>query len=129
MEQIKIGSDFKNDEIKCPKCNSFNYHKKGMGMQTTDNGYCTLLWTQTCPHQDLPCKGCGSWVTTLDFLDSHKKELEETERIIENARQKGWQRQIERNVPRAKRLKKLIANMEDHKTMRGIGHNEWEESE
>ena len=102
--------------------------KKGMGMQTTDNGYCTLLWTQTCPHQDLPCKGCGSWVTTLDFLDSHKKELEETEKIIENARQKGYQRQIEKNVPRAERLKKIISGMEKHQTMRGLGHNEWEEN-
>ena len=103
--------------------------KKGMGMQTTDNGYCTLLWTQTCPHQDLPCKGCGSWVTTLDFLDSHKKELEETEKIIENARQKGYQRQIEKNVPRAERLKKIISGMEKHFSMRGLGHNEWEEKE
>ncbi len=103
--------------------------KKGMGMQTTDNGYCTLLWTQTCPHQDLPCKSCGSWVTTLDFLDSHKKELEETEKIIENARQKGYQRQIEKNVPRADRLKKIICGMEKHQTMRGLGHNEWEEKE
>ena len=103
--------------------------KKGMGMQTTDNGYCTLLWTQTCPHQDLPCKGCGSWVTTLDFLDSHKQELEETEKIIENARVKGYQRQIEKNVPRADRLKKIISGMEKHQTMRGLGHNEWEEKE
>ena len=103
--------------------------KKGMGMQTTDNGYCTLLWTQTCPHQDLPCKGCGSWVTTLDFLDSHKKELEETEKIIENARQKSYQRQIEKNVPRAERLKKIISGMEKHQTMRGLGHNEWEEKQ
>ena len=103
--------------------------KKGMGMQTTDNGYCTLLWTQTCPHQDLPCKGCGSWVTTLDFLDSHKQELEETEKIIENARVKGYQRQIEKNVPRADRLKKIISGMEKHASMRGIGHNDWEEKE
>ena len=103
--------------------------KKGMGMQTTDNGYCTLLWTQTCPHQDLPCKGCGSWVTTLDFLDSHKQELEETEKIIENARVKGYQRQIEKNVPRADRLKKIISGMEKHQTMRGLGHNEWEKKE
>ena len=103
--------------------------KKGMGMQTTDNGYCTLLWTQTCPHQDLPCKSCGSWVTTLDFLDSHKKELEETEKIIENARQKGYQRQIEKNVPRAERLRKIISGMEKHQTMRGLGHNDWEEKE
>ncbi|MDJ0716817.1 MAG: tyrosine-type recombinase/integrase [Prochloraceae cyanobacterium] len=101
--------------------------KKGMGMQTTDNGYCTLLWTQTCPHQDLPCKNCGSWVTTLDFLDSHKKELKETEKIIENARQKGYQRQIEKNLPRAERLKKIISGMEKHQTMRGLGNNEWEE--
>ena len=103
--------------------------KKGMGMQTTDNGYCTLLWTQTCPHQDLPCKSCGSWVTTLDFLDSHKKELEETDRIIENARQKGYQKQIEKNVPRAERLKKIISAMEKHVSMRGLGHNEWEEKQ
>lgn len=103
--------------------------KKGMGMQTTDNGYCTLLWTQTCPHQDLPCKSCGSWVTTLDFLDSHKQELEETEKIIENARQKHYQRQIEKNVPRAERLRKIISGMEKHQTMRGLGHNEWEEKE
>ena len=103
--------------------------KKGMGMQTTDNGYCTLLWTQTCPHQDLPCKSCGSWVTTLDFLDSHKKELEETEKILENARQKGYQRQIEKNVKKAERLKKIISGMEKHFSMRGLGHNEWEQKE
>lgn len=103
--------------------------KKGMGVQTTDNGYYTLLWTQTCPYQQLPCKECGSWVTTLNFLDSHKKELEETEKVIENARQKGYQRQIEKNVPRAERLRKIISGMEKHKTIRGIGHNEWEKED
>lgn len=100
--------------------------KKGMNVQTSDNGYCTLLFTQTCPHQNLPCKECGSWVTTLEFLGAHQKELEETEKIIENARAKGWQRQVEKDVPRAERLKKIIDGMKKHKTMKGLGHNDWE---
>ena len=56
----------------------------------------------------------------------HKKDLEETEKIIENARAKGWQRQVEKNVPRAERLKKIVQGMEKHKNMKGLGHNEWE---
>jgi hypothetical protein len=63
------------------------------------------------------------------FALQKDKELEETERIIENARQKGYQRQIEKNIPRADRLKKIISGMEKHQTMRGLGHNEWEEKE
>lgn len=100
--------------------------KKGMNVQTSDNGYCTLLVTQSCIHQNLPCKECGSWATTLEFLDAHKKDLSETEKIIENARAKGWQRQVEKNVPRAERLKKIVQGMEKHKNMKGLGHNEWE---
>ena len=100
--------------------------KKGMNVQTSDNGYCTLLVTQNCIHQNLSCKECGSWATTLDFLDAHKKDLSETEKIIENARVKGWQRQVEKNVPRAERLKKIVNGMEKHKNMKGLGHNEWE---
>ena len=101
--------------------------KKGMQVQTSDNGYCTLLFTQTCPHQNLPCKECNQWVTTLEFLEAHKKELEDTEKIIENARQKGWKRQVERNVPRAERLKKIINSLEEYQHMKGLGHNDWEQ--
>lgn len=100
--------------------------KKGMNVQTSDNGYCTLLATQNCIHQNLPCKECDSWATTLEFLDAHKQDLSETEKIIENARAKGWQRQVEKNVLRAERLKKIVNGMEKHKDMKGLGHNEWE---
>ncbi len=55
----------------------------------------------------------------MEFLDVHKKRLEETEKLIENARANGWDRQIETNLPIADNLKKIIRGLEQKEVIYG----------
>ncbi|MDJ0687296.1 MAG: hypothetical protein QNJ41_02190 [Xenococcaceae cyanobacterium MO_188.B32] len=75
--------------------------------------------TQSCPVQGSPCLTCSHLRTTMEFLDVHKKRLEETEKLIENARANGWDRQIETNLPIADNLKKIIRGLEQKEVIYG----------
>ena len=93
--------------------------KKNMKAQTLPDGFCGLPVTQSCPVQGSPCLTCSHLRTTMDFLDVHKKRLEETEKLIENARANGWDRQIETNLPIAENLRKFIRGLEQKKVVYG----------
>lgn len=93
--------------------------KKNMKAQTLPDGFCGLPVTQSCPVQGSPCLTCSHLRTTMDFLDVHKKRLEETEKLIENARANGWDRQIETNLPIAENLRKIIRGLEQQEVVYG----------
>ncbi len=93
--------------------------KKNMKAQTLPDGFCGLPVTQSCPVQGSPCLTCSHLRTTMEFLDVHKKRLEETEKLIENARANGWDRQIETNLPIADNLKKIIRGLEQKEVIYG----------
>ena len=58
---------------------------------------CTLpAKAGSCPHANA-CLTCSHFRTTIDHLDSHKKQLEETEKIVKNTKQQGWHRHLEMN--------------------------------
>jgi len=93
--------------------------KRNMKAQTLPDGFCGLPVTQSCPVQGSPCLTCSHLRTTINFLDVHKKRLEETEKLIENARANGWDRQVETNLPIAKNLKKIIRGLEQKEVIYG----------
>ena len=93
--------------------------KKNMKAQTLPDGFCGLPVTQSCPVQGSPCLTCSHLRTTMDFLDVHKKRLEETEKLIENARANGWNRQVETNLPIADNLRKIIRGLEQQEVVYG----------
>ncbi len=93
--------------------------KRNMKAQTLPDGFCGLPVTQSCPVQGSPCLSCSHLRTTIEFLDVHKKRLEETEKLIENARANGWDRQVENNLPIAENLRKIIRGLEQKEVIYG----------
>ena len=93
--------------------------KRNMKAQTLPDGFCGLPVTQSCPVQGSPCLTCSHLRTTVEFLDVHKKRLEETEKLIENARANGWDRQVETNLLIAKNLRKIIRGLEQKEVIHG----------
>ncbi|WP_071994221.1 tyrosine-type recombinase/integrase [Synechocystis sp. PCC 7509] len=86
--------------------------KKNMKAQTLADGFCGLPVTKSCPAQDDPCSNCSFFRTTRQDIETHRKRLEATEKLIENARKNGWERQVEKNLPIAENLKKIIRGLE-----------------
>lgn len=86
--------------------------KKNMKAQALPNGFCGLPVTQSCPVQGSPCLVCSHFRTTKEHIETHKKQLENTEKIIKNASAKGWHRQVETNEPIAQNLRNIIQGLE-----------------
>lgn len=93
--------------------------KKNMNAQTLADGTCTIPVQLGCPHEGSPCLFCVHYRTDTRFLEGHKKRLEETEKLIENARSKGWTRQVEINLPTAENLRKIIRGLEQKEVVYG----------
>ena len=64
-----------------------------------------------CPHANA-CLTSGDFRTTLEFLEQHKAQLEETEKLVQNAEEKGWKRHSEMNTKVRDNLKKIIMTLE-----------------
>jgi len=86
--------------------------KRNILAQALPNGYCGLPVQQGgCPHANA-CLGCSHFRTTAQFLDQHKKQLDETKRILNTAEQNGWTRQIEVNKKVQGSLEAIIFTLE-----------------
>lgn len=89
------------------------WFKRNISAQALPNGSCALpIVSQECPHANA-CLTCTHFRTTAEFLDVHRKELEQTERITEKARANGWIRQIEMNEKISENLRNIIRGLEE----------------
>ena len=76
------------------------------------NGYCTLPLTQPCEMRNA-CIDCDSYfVTTVEFLPTHRKQRDETAGLIEKAAAEGNRRLVEKNTPLLKRLDTIVETLE-----------------
>lgn len=58
--------------------------------QALTNGYCSIpIIAGPCPHPNA-CLNCGHFRTDVTFLEVHRAELNETERVIAKADANGW---------------------------------------
>ena len=66
--------------------------------QALTNGYCAIpIVAGPCPHPNA-CLNCAHFRTDATFLEVHRAELHETERVIAKADANGWVRQSEMNA-------------------------------
>lgn len=79
--------------------------------QTLPNGYCGLPLQQTCPHPNA-CPTCDSFLTTIEFLTSHREQLTRTEQLIAQAEADGCQRLVDMNEPVRLNLIRIIDGLE-----------------
>lgn len=89
-----------------------HFLKKKVLAQSLPNGSCARpMVLGECPHANA-CLTCGDFRTTIEFLDQHKTQLEETEKLVKNAEDKGWKRHAEMNTKVRDNLKKIITTLE-----------------
>ena len=80
--------------------------------QALTNGYCAIpIIAGPCPHPNA-CLSCAHFRTDISFLEVHKTELRETERVIAKAAANGWARQIEMNERKRNNLVNIITSLE-----------------
>lgn len=80
--------------------------------QALTNGYCAIpVIAGPCPHPNA-CLNCAHFRTDISFLEVHKAELRETERVIAKANANGWARQIEMNERKRNNLFNIITSLE-----------------
>ncbi|HAT3884552.1 TPA: tyrosine-type recombinase/integrase [Legionella pneumophila] len=100
--------------------NSSNDHldarwlKQNILTQALPNGLCALpLTQQKCPHANA-CLTCTHFRTSKKHLEQHRSQLEETNKIIAQAKQNGWKRAEEINQDVAISLTTIINTLENN---------------
>lgn len=88
------------------------WFKKNIQAQALPNGSCALpSISQGCPHSNA-CLTCTHFRTTAEYLAEHKRQLAQTNKIIEKAQANGWLRQVEMNEKVKANLEKIISALE-----------------
>ena len=100
------------DELNSANDIDLQWFKRNVQAQALPNGSCALpAPMKECPHANA-CLTCTHFRTTIEFLDQHKEQLEQTEKIIDKAKVNGWQRQVEMNERVANNLQNIIHSLE-----------------
>jgi len=108
--------NIKGEEIESlnPKLDNpqLQWFEKNIESQGLPHGWCLLPIFLTCHLQGDHCLNCNYFTTSKKFLLVLKKQLKNTEKLIEKAEHNGCQRQIETNKVSAENLRKMINSLE-----------------
>lgn len=88
------------------------WFKKNIQAQALPNGSCALpTISKGCPHANAGLT-CTHFRTSAEYLTEHRKELAQTELLIEKAKANGWIRQVEMSEKVKANLEAMIAGLE-----------------
>jgi hypothetical protein len=90
------------------------WFKKNIQARALEHGYCArpkMLGDCDIPGFD-GCYNCPHWRTNKNFIPLLKDTLERTNKVIEKARNCGWELQVKKNEPIQHNLEKVIASLE-----------------
>lgn len=89
--------------------------KKNIMAQALPNGTCALpSISKSCPHANA-CLACTNFLTDHRHLNTHTQQLEKTKVMIKQAKENGWQRQLDMNLTIEVSLEKIIATLKEPK--------------
>lgn len=71
-------------------------HSLARAKMALPNGYCGLPLQKSCPHANA-CLTCPLFITTAEFLPEHRRQLDQTRRLISQAETTGQARMAEMN--------------------------------
>jgi hypothetical protein len=78
---------------------------------TLPNGYCGAPVQTDCEYAN-PCLDCHFFITTVDFLGQHRRQREDTRRMIDEGQQAGLARIVEKNTRTLQNLDRIIDTLE-----------------
>lgn len=83
---------------------------KNVYNQILPNGYCALSIDISCPHSNA-CLTCTHFRTDHSFLKVHLNQIEKTSQLIEIAKQKKLERQIQTNTDILNNLNNIVQRL------------------
>lgn len=91
------------------------WFKHNLYKNALPNGYCLHHPKQGgCPHANV-CLTCPKFITSSSFAPVLKQQLEMTEKLVEDAKNRGWDRELEHQSNIASRLKEILSQLESNK--------------
>lgn len=78
---------------------------------TLPNGYCGAPVQTDCEYAN-PCLDCRFFITTHDFLHQHRRQRDETQQAIAEAKQSSLVRLVEKNTRTLQKLDRIIEVLE-----------------
>jgi integrase/transposase-like protein len=90
------------------------WFKKNVQARALEHGYCArpkVLGSCDIPGFD-GCYNCPHWRTNKNFLPILQDTLERTNKVLEKARNCGWELQVNKNEPIKHNLEKVIKSLE-----------------
>jgi hypothetical protein len=87
--------------------------KKHVDARTLPNGYCAIpIALGPCPHPNA-CYTCPHFRTDQTHLETHRKQLEETRKLVQISHANGWKVQTENNEKLMANLEKIISSLKE----------------
>lgn len=86
--------------------------RENLDKQALANGFCCLPCQIRCPHTN-SCIHCNNFITSLDYLDVHKKQLELLENNLELYKTNGYVSNVATTEKDIKKLKEIIKRLEE----------------
>lgn len=90
------------------------WFKKNVQARALEHGYCAR--PKVLGNCDIPgfdgCYNCPHWRTNKNFLPILKDTLDRTNKVLEKARNCGWELQVNKNEPIKHNLEKVIQSLE-----------------
>lgn len=91
------------------------WFKKNVQARALEHGYCAR--PKVLGDCDIPgfdgCYTCPHWRTNKNFIPILEDTLERTNKVIEKARNCGWELQVKKNEPIKENLEKVIQSLEE----------------
>ncbi|KJS86528.1 MAG: hypothetical protein JM58_06760 [Peptococcaceae bacterium BICA1-8] len=85
------------------------WFKHNLYKNALPNGYCLHHPKQGgCPHANV-CLTCPKFTTSKAFIPVLSQQLEMTEKLVEDAKERGWDREVEHQTNIAARLKEILS--------------------
>ncbi|EAZ89031.1 site-specific integrase [Crocosphaera chwakensis] len=90
------------------------WFKKNVQARALEHGYCAR--PKVLGDCDIPgfdgCYNCPHWRTNKNFIPILQDTLERTNKVLEKARNCGWELQVKKNEPIQHNLERVIASLE-----------------
>jgi len=105
-------NDYTDTSFKNEVESEMEWFKHNLYKNALPNGYCLHHPKQGgCPHANV-CLTCPKFTTSGAFAPVLKQQLELTEMLVEDARNRGWDRELEHQTNIALRLKEILSQLE-----------------
>lgn len=88
--------------------------RNNLDKQALANGFCCLPCQIRCPHTN-SCIHCNNFITSLDYLDIHKKQLKLLESNLELYKANGYVSNVVTMEKDIRQLKSIIERLENEK--------------